>query len=216
MTKPLSLLLACLASFVLAGGTHAGTDVSKSSVVPVAPADTAFAKGSFDLQILSGALFSAQRTTFLRPNLDYDLSTVRVGYMLDNVNGHGFLRGNDELMLEAAGGSIWVGPGSALGGLSLVYRRNFLYPAVQSRLVPYLDFGAGGIYSDAYHTHPQRILGAPFEFDLQVGLGLRLRLSHAWSVDAEANFRHISNADFAERNYGTNDIGGLIGLSWSF
>ena len=215
MTKLLSLL-ACLATFALAGGVHAGVDASKSSVVPVASADTAFEKGSFDLQVMSGVLFSVQRTTFLRPNLDYDLGVIRVGYMLDSTYGHGFLRGNDEFMLEAAGGSIWVGPGSGLGGLSLIYRRNFLWPSVQPRLVPYLDFGAGAVYSDAYHTHPQRELGSPGEFDLQAGLGLRFRLTRVWSIDAEANFRHLSNADISGRNYGSNDIGGLIGLSRSF
>ena len=216
MIKPIFLLLVLLAGVALANTVRAGVDVSKSSVVPVAPADTTFQKGTFELQVTAGALFSAQRTTYLRPNLDYDLGVVRVGYMLDGVSGHGIFRGNDEVMLEAAGGSIWVGPGSGLGGLSLIYRRNFLYPRVQARLVPYVDLGAGGVYSDGYHTFPQRELGSAFEFDLQAGLGLRFRLSRDWSIDAEANFRHISNADFATRNYGTNDIGGLIGVSRSF
>lgn len=217
MTKRfLVLLTVCLSGFALPGAVHAGADVSKSSVIPVEPGDPAFRKGAFDLQVMSGVLFSVQRTTFLRPNLDYNLSTVRVGYMLDNVYGHGFLRGNDELMLEAAGGSIFVGPGAALGGLSLVYRRNFLYPAVESRLVPYFQVGGGGVYSDAYHTHPQRELGSPGEFDLHVDVGLRYRVTPEWSLDTEFDFRHLSNADISGRNYGSNDIGGLIGVSRSF
>ncbi len=212
----LVLFAACLAVLTVPGAVRAGTDVSKSNVVPVEQEDPAFRKGAFDLQVMSGVLFSVQRTTFLRSNLDYDLSVIRVGYMLDNVYGHGILRGTDEFMLEAAGGSIFVGPGAGLGGLSLVYRRNFLLPSVQARLVPYFQLGAGGVYSDAYHTHPQRELGSPGEFDLQADLGLRFRLTRKWSLDTEFDFRHLSNAGLSGRNYGTNDLGGLIGLSWSF
>ncbi len=218
MTKRLLTFFAiCLSGFALTGAAHAGSaDVSKSSVVPVEQEDTAFRKGAFDLQVVSGVFFSVQRTTFLRPNLDYDLGVIRLGYMLDGVYGHGFFRGNDEFMLEAAGGSIFVGPGAGLGGLSLVYRRNFLYPAVQARLVPYFQLGGGGVYSDAYHTHPQRELGSPGEFDLQADLGLRFRFTRKWSLDAEFDFRHLSNADLSGRNYGTNDLGGLVGVSCSF
>ncbi len=218
MSKRFFLLLAvCLSGFVFRATVRAGTDdVSKSSVVPVEQADSAFRKGSFDLQAMSGVIFSIQRTTYLRPNVDYDLSVIRLGYMLDNVYGHGFFRGNDEVMLEAAGGSIFVGPGSGLGGLSIMYRRNFLIPSVQSRLVPYFDAAGGGIYTDAYHNKPQRALGAPGEFDLQAGLGTRLRFARNWSLDTEFDYRHLSNAGLAGRNYGTNGIGGLIGISRSF
>lgn len=211
----LALSAACLSGLFLADPVHAG-DVSKSGVVPIEQADPAFRRGAFDLQVMSGVLFSVQRTTFLRPNVDFNLGVIRVGYMLDGVYGSGFFRGNDEVMLEGAGGSIFVGPGTALGGLSVMYRRNFLWPSVQSRLVPYFDLGGGGVYSDAYHVHPQREFGSPGEFDLQAGLGLRFRLTRQWSLDAEANFRHLSNADISGRNYGINSIGGLLGVSRSF
>lgn len=210
----LALLLAVV--ITLPASVRAGSDDSKGGVYPAAVQPDAFRKGALDLQVMSGVLFSVQRTTFLRPNFDFDLGVVRLGYMFDNAYGHGFWRGNDEFLLEGAGGSIFVGPGTALGGLSVMYRRNFLWPSVQSRLVPYLEGGVGGVYSDAYHTHPQRSLGSPGEFDLQAGLGLRFRLTPQWSLDAEANFRHLSNADISGRNYGVNSIGGLVGVSRAF
>ena len=218
MTKhPFALFVVCLSGFALSGAALAGpADVSKSSVVPVEQDDTAFRKGALDLQITSGVLFSVQPPSLFRPNLDYDLGVVRVGYMFDNPYGHGVFRGNDEFLLEAAGGSVFHGPGSGLGGIGIIYRRNFLFSGVQSWLVPYLEGGGGGIYSDAYHSPVQHVLGAQFEFDLQGGLGLRFRLTRKWSLDAEANFRHLSNADLASRNYGANNLGVLIGLSRSF
>ena len=217
MIKRFLLLFAgCLCQFTLLGGVLAGPDVSKSTVVPVAETDPAFARGAFDLQVASGVLFSVQTPSLRRPNIDFDLGAVRFGYMLDGPNGRGFLRGNDEFMVEAAGGSIFHGPGSGLGGISLIYRRNFLIPAVQPYVVPYLEIGGGGIYTDVYHSPEQHVLGAPFEFDLQSSLGLRFRLTRKWSLDAEANFRHLSNADLANRNYGVNNLGVLVGVSRSF
>ena len=116
--------------------------------------------------------------------------------------------------MEAISGPIYTGPGTFLSGLSLDYRRNFVPPS--ARVVPYIDLGLGGVYSDASHQRTQRALGSPFEFDLQTGLGLRYRFDAKWSIDGEASYRHLSNADIASRNYGTNALGGLIGFSFSF
>ena len=168
------------------------------------------------MQVTSGVLFSTQPPSLRRPNIDFDLGVVRGGYMLDGPYGSGFLRGNDEFMGEAVGGSIFHGPGSGLGGLSVIYRHNLLITAVQSWVVPYFEVGGGGVYSDVYHSPVQHVLGAAFEFDLQGSLGLRFRVTRKWSIDAEANFRHISNADLASRNYGVNNLGVLVGVSRSF
>ena len=117
-------------------------------------------------------------------------------------------------MIEGIGAGIFTGPGNGLGGLSLLYRRNFLAP--DTRIVPYFTMGAGGIYNDAYHERTQRIIGAPGEFDLQAAAGLRFRVSTKLTLDTEFSYRHISNADLADRNYGTNGIGGMVGLSYGF
>ncbi len=164
---------------------------------------------------MDGAEYSVQDTGLRRPNIDYELTTVRLGYMLDSPHAGGsFLRGNDEVLLEAAGGVIFEGPGTALGGLSLLYRRNFLAPNAWA--APYINVGAGGAYSDAYHDQAQQALGSKFEFYLQGSVGVRFRLSSRYSLDVESSYRHLSNAGLAERNLGTNGIGGLLGLSYTF
>ena len=134
--------------------------------------------------------------------------------MLDTPHGSNLLRGNNEIMLETEGGPIFHGYGSALGGGSIVYRRNFLSPG--AKIVPYLNLGTGIIYSDAYHDKVQRSLGGRFEFDLQVSAGAHFRLSPRWSIDAEFAYRHLSDAFITERNLGTNGIGGVLGVSRAF
>ena len=202
-------------SLSLAGPIAAGTSMTEPKVA-VSPDDllATFHRGALELQVAFGTELSSQETSELRPNIDYGLAVVRLGYMLDNVRGRGFLRGNDEVMIEAIGGPIYTGPGSALGGLCVMYRHNFVPGA--GRFVPYLNVGAGGIYSDASHQRVQRALGSPFEFDLQAGAGLRYRLNPRWSLDGEISYRHLSNADIAPRNYGTNALGGLLGASYAF
>ena len=176
--------------------------------------DPMFHRGVWDLQVAEGVEFSLQNTSIIRPNIDYELTVIRLGYMLDDPHGSNFLRGNNEFMLEVVGGPMFQGPGSVLGGLSIVYRRNFLSPGAW--VIPYLDLGAGGVYSDASHDRVQQALGTPFEFDLQAGVGVRFRLGLGWTLDAEFSYRHLSNAHIVDRNLGTNAIGGLLGASYSF
>ena len=177
--------------------------------------DPIFHRGALDLQVADGVEFSRQKTGLERPNIDYELTAVRLGYMVDSPHRGGtFLRGNDEFMLEAVSGVILQGPGTAFGGLSILYRRNFLAPGAKA--VPYITVGGGAVYCDAYHDRVQQALGSNFEFDLQADVGLRYRIGAHWSVDAEVAYRHLSNAHLVERNLGTNGIGGLLGVSYGF
>lgn len=198
----------------LRAGPPESTSADKNPVAAQEAPDAIFHHGAIDIQLMGGLLYSLQRTSPLRPNFDYAPVVLRLGYMLDNVYGEGFFRGNDEIMLEGLGAPVFVGPGDGLGGLSLLYRRNFLSP--NARLVPYLTAGIGGIYTDAYHDRVQRALGAPGEFNLQAAAGLRFRVSTHLTVDTEFSYRHLSNAGLADRNYGTNAIGGMFGLSYGF
>ena len=211
--KFLFCLLAC---GLLSGGfaARAGEMDAKSKPAPAVTTDPIFHRGAWDLQVMEGAEFSLQTTSRIRPNIDYQLTVIRLGYMIDDPHGSNFLRGNNEFIVEFVGGPMFQGPGTALGGLSFVYRRNFLSPG--AKIVPYLDLGAGGVYSDAFHDKVQQALGSPFEFDLQAGVGVRFRLGLNWTVDAEFSYRHLSNAHIVDRNLGTNGIGGLLGASYSF
>ena len=214
MGKKPFYLLGLLGLLLGASLVRAGEPDGKTPAAPVAVEDRIFHRGAWDLQVAEGVEFSLQNTSRIRPNIDYQLTVISLGYMLENPHGSNFLRGNNELIVEVIGGPMFQGPGSALGGLSIVYRRNFLSPG--ARVVPYLNVGAGGVYSDASHDKVQQALGSPFEFDLQAGVGVRFRLGLNWTVDAEFSYRHLSNARIVDRNLGTNGIGGLVSASYSF
>jgi lipid A 3-O-deacylase len=217
--KKLPLLLPLVATLLFlirSPGVLAGSpEPPAPAPAPPAALDPAFQHGVLELQLVDGAEWSEQDTGPLRPNIDYELTALRLGYMLDAAhNGGTFLRGNDEILLEGVGGVIFHGPGTGLGGLALLYRRNFLAP--NARIVPYIMGGGGGLYNDAYHDQEQRALGSKFEFDLPASIGVRFRVTPLISIDAEIAYRHISNADTAARNLGVNSIGGVVGMSYTF
>ena len=212
MCKLLLILLAAAAWSV--PRAFAGSPESAARLTST-DADSIFERGAFDLQVTDGAIFSLQRTGLRRPNIDHELTVLRVGYMVDSLHrGGSFLRGNDEFLLEGTGGPLFQGPGSGLGSLSIIYRRNFLAPGAW--LVPYLTLVGGGLYANAYRDQVQQAICSKLEVNLQASVGLRYRLARHWTLDGEFAYRHISNAHFAERNLGTNGLGGLLGASYAF
>ncbi len=173
-----------------------------------------FEKGTRELQIGAGAFFSLHNRSEQRPtNNDADLS-VRLGWMISTPDGDGFFRGNHELLVEAFGAFVFQGPGDGLGGLTLFLRRNFVQP--DSRIVPYLQFGAGVLLNDIHDDPRQRRVGQAFEFSLQGGLGVRYLCSERCAVFLEGTYCHISNANLSDRNFGLNSWGGLLGASYFF
>ena len=212
--RSLVFLFAALVCVLPAGPARGGTSVDAPTPAPAPVTDPAFQKGATELQLESGFELSLQHTHLRVTNFDYELTVLRYGYMLDTPHGSNFLRGNNEILLGAEGGPIFHGFGSALGGVTLAYRRNFLSPG--AKVVPYLNLGAGLIYSDAYHNEVQQQLGGRFEFIPQASLGAHFRLTPRWSLDAEFSYRHISDAFITSRNLGTNGVGGSFGVSRSF
>ncbi len=201
---------------VLAASAHAGSSVDDTKETPPAPVvNNTFQRGATELQLESGFELSLQHTHLRVTNFDYELTILRYGYMLDGAHGRSFLRGNDEILFGVEGGPIFHGFGSALGGITLLYRRNFL-ASPDARVVPYLSLGAGLIYTDAYHNEVQQQLGGRFEFIPQAEFGFHFRLTPRWSLDAEFAYRHISDAFITSRNLGTNGVGGSFGVSRSF
>ena len=88
------LSLGILASF-LPLRLHAGPpDTAPGKDTPstaLAEPDPLFHHGAFDLQLMSGAIFSVQaRGTYDRPNFNYAPIVLRLGYMVNNVYGSGF------------------------------------------------------------------------------------------------------------------------------
>lgn len=189
----------------------AGHEIAGKS--PVIEEVSPFAKGRMELQVGATGYFSVKNSDS-RPEVNDVGGLVRAGWMLSDVAGDGFFRGNWEFLIEASASGITTGPGDLLAGAALLLRYNFVGP--DGKWVPYIQLGGGGEYSDMHEDQTQRLLGSEWSFNLQAGLGLRYLWSDECALFLEVNYRHISNGDTAERNVGLNSIGAVVGVSLFF
>ncbi len=195
---------------------RAGESASASLAKSVVEADfSPYQKGHLEFDSLFGLFCSVTGSPVGHPAFNYELNAFRFGYMLTDIKYSGFFRGNYELLLEASGGPVTQGPGSYLVGGQFQWRYNFIQCASQ-RIVPYGQFGFGGAYSDAHANQKQVELGSAGEFNETVSIGAHIFLTKRLAIDAEAGFRHLSNAGLTSRNTGVNTLGGLLGLSYFF
>lgn len=175
-----------------------------------------FVRGTNEAQIDVGAYWSiGTKGDSERPDIGFVTGAVSYGWMLSDVRGDGFFRGNWEFLLSAFGGGIFEGPGDALAGAGFAFRYNFVRP--QAAIVPFIQLGAGGVYSDAANDDgEQRLIGSDWSFDLQGAIGLRFMTSERFSITLKAEYRHFSNAGIADRNNGLNSLGGVLGVSFFY
>jgi hypothetical protein len=163
---------------------------------------------------ISGGAFGSIGTkgTPKRPDVGYAIGEIRAGWMVTTPSGDGFLRGNLEILAGVFGGGIFCGPGDGLVGADLYFRYNFVQP--ESKIVPFIQVGGGGVYSDAANDDPvQRNIGSDWSFVLEAEIGIRYHLKKNLAITTGVEYRHISNASTADRNQGLNSLGGLIGIS---
>ena len=209
-------LLLIGSALLLCGISHLSAGDADSKVAINTPmADLpAFRHGGQEVELNAGAMFSFTSQSARKPELNYAMEDVRYGYMLDDVYGPAFWHGNDEFLVEGFGGEVFKGPGKALGGGDLLLRHNFVQDGW--KLVPYVQIGGGGLDNDIYHDQTQRLIGQGFEFLLQADIGVRYMITNHWALSLEGDYRHISNADLANRNLGLNSLGATLGLNFLF
>ena len=130
--------------------------------------------------------------------------------MLGGVKGTGWWRGNFEVVGEGFGSGIYEGPGSYIAGATVWLRYNFVRPTC--RLVPYVQAGAGLTSTDI----DRGLVGEPFNFNLELGVGVRYFLSERWALALEYRYQHISNANIGAENVGINAQGPILGVSFLF
>lgn len=200
--------------FLALASAQAGDDLRSLSRADATPKDR-FSGGSWEMENLVGAYFLFDRGGNERVTVDYALNNLRLGIMGYDPAGPGFLRGNVEFIGELFGGPIFNGPGSVAAGFTLLFRYNFVQPG--ARLVPYFQAGAGGVYTDIPEgPAASDAIGQAVEFNLQAIGGVRFLLNSRWSLNAEAAYRHISNAGMSDPNYGIDQLGGSLGVGFSF
>ncbi len=169
-----------------------------------------FHAGERELTVGGVAYFSPSGSLSRRPTINYAGGFAQLGYMLGDVGDHGLWSGNFEGLVEGFGQTIHRGRGNYMTGGTLLLRYNVV-PS-HWRLVPYFQAGAGITLTDA----DRNVLGQTFNFNLNLGLGVRYFVSSNCSVNGEFRYQHISNAGMAERNLGIDAQGGVLSVSWFF
>lgn len=173
-----------------------------------------FSRGAREFQNVTGAFFFFDTTQNNRPAIDFALDSARLGIMLNDPWRAGLLSGNFELLGEVFGGGIFDGPGNVMAGATLIFRYNFIQP--RACLVPYLQIGAGGVYTDIGEKESGGLISLPVEFNLQGIIGTRIMLNDRWSLVIEGGYRHISNAEIKKPNFGIDSGGGNVGFGFLF
>jgi hypothetical protein len=207
------LLLLGAIGIVSLGSVKAGSSAAAKAVVREEAADP-FAKGAHEFQSVAGVFYFFDRGANDGPSIDLAVESLRLGVMLSNPHGTGFFAGNSELLGEVFGGGIFQGPGSVEAGATLFIRWNFIQP--RARVIPYMQIGGGGIYTDISERESRGLVSLPVEFNLQGTGGLRFMLNERCSLILEAGYRHISNASIKLPNRGVDSVGGDIGFGFLF
>ena len=164
----------------------------------------------YEFNFSNGVLFSPFVATGHRPTINYTMTEVQFGYMLTPVRGTGWWRGNIELAAEGFASGIFEGDGSWIAGGTVWGRYNFVQPS--QRFIPFGQLGLGMVSTDVEH----KVVGQPFNFNIELGLGTRYQLCDHWSVNLEFRYQHISNADSGRHNIGINAAGPILGVSYLF
>lgn len=164
-------------------------------------------KGHWDVQLLGGAFADIGDA-----NYNYAEAAVRFGKVWD---GHCIpcLPGAVETLVEVNVAKPFADDfGSYFTGGGLLLRYNFV--DLGSRIVPYIQAGAGFQVNDAFHSAFQPYLGSRIELTAQAGLGLRFFVTKCLSLDIEGSVQHISNLNMNDRDEGINALGGMAGLTY--
>jgi opacity protein-like surface antigen len=172
--------------------------------------DDNFKFGSREFSLGVAPMFSPIGNDMNRPVVNWVEGFVQLGYMVTDIHGSGFLRGNIELVGEAFGGGIYEETGNYVAGGSILGRYNFIPHS--SHFSPYMQVGVGGEMMDIGHQYD----GHNFNFNVVAMGGLRYFIKPRVSLNAEFRFQHLSNANTGSRNIGINAIGPALGISWFF
>lgn len=113
------------------------------------------------------------------------------------------------LKVEASVGSAYMPDVRFMGLLNLaaVYYLDSLFPGGKRRFRPYLDFGAGGIYTD-FQVEGQ---GLRINFNPIASLGVEIIPDRGPPYFVAVRWHHISNAETKSENRGVNSLMFMIG-----
>jgi hypothetical protein len=207
------ILLSCALSIFVAVSSRGGP-AQPPPALDRQDSSEIFAKGSKEFENVAGVFYFFDRGDNVGSSVDLAVESLRLGVRLTNPRGSGFFAGNYEFLGEVFAGPFFQGSGYVTAGATLFIRYNFIQP--RARVIPYMQIGAGGIYTDISERDSRGLVSLPVEFNLQGTGGLRFVLDRDWSILVEAGYRHISDASINLPNRGVDSVGGDLGIGFSF
>lgn len=135
---------------------------------------------------------------------------VRVGKVLSDEHGSGFLRGNLEYAVDFMPAYVFFFPrrNSYAGGFDpFILKWNF---TSGSKIAPYAELGGGVLFS--WDDVPPGTNNVNFMPQASFGVQIFTREKRAFSLAAK--YVHISNAGLATPNPGINTVQFSIGYHW--
>jgi lipid A 3-O-deacylase len=206
---------------VQGSGTKLSVSPDSKSADPEDLASYIFVEDRIMLEFMTGVMFSPSGIGPVVPVYNYQQNNVRLGWVLDSPDGWGPqagiddpFRGSFQAILETTGSYVWSSFGTYMVGITGLVRYNFVQP--NWIVVPYIQGGAGIIYTNARNWSNQDAIGGNWEFTPQFGGGLKFLLDKSWTFNIEGAFQHISNANTSARNEGVNAYGGFVGFTYVF
>ena len=156
---------------------------------------------------------STYTTWPLHYTLEPNIASVR--WTIDNIGWPSILRGSTDYTFSGTYVDIPRGPETRYFAFLFGIRRNFIRP--NWRMVPYFDArgGVGNINAKG----PDGVLyaqGQDLTFTLMNGGGIRYDFNPRVSVEAGANYQHVSNFYLSQPkyyDYGINVWGSIVGLN---
>jgi len=148
-----------------------------------------------------------------KSGIDFVTLLPRFGYVFAELGENPPWKGSLQAVVEAVPALVAFEESQTIygGGFNLLLRYEI---ATGTRLVPFLEGGAGVLLSTPQSTEPtSQFRASQFNFTLQIAPGLRYFLSERTAVSLEYRFHHISDAGLTEKNPGINSDFVLIGFS---
>ncbi|MEE9911429.1 MAG: acyloxyacyl hydrolase [Deltaproteobacteria bacterium] len=217
--KHISSLLLCL--FLILPASASSIEVpmpglSDDGVMPstkqriwVSSVGDGFRSGSRNVGLSAGASYGM---LVFGSNERHHLALVSAscGRMVGGVIGkHHWYGGNIELRAEVFSGAQFNATTRGLVGLTPHIRYHI---ATGTRLVPYLDAGAGISLTEIRGPD----LGGAFQFNLQTMIGANYFVKNDISIDIAVQYLHISSSAISMPNNGVNTLGCFLGIHFFF
>jgi len=165
-------------------------------------------KGTVEVGALLGYLQGANVLTSDSANRSALYVMPRIGMVVTDELGKGWLSGNVEVLLEPIYARyVKPFPATAAGG-GLVFKYNLMD---FGRWMPYWNLGLWAVWTDLAPRISEQ--STPFNFVVRSGPGVSYFWTERIASTFEVDFHHISNAGIGDRNLGLNATLFSVGLS---